>query len=279
MGQTARRRAARAAPPYTAAYAWHAERRDRDRRVRRVRRGVPVPGRAGVRGRRPAWRSILTSSPIPTWKHWLPARAVGRRGHRRLPDHRVVPVRAGDQLQPQRQAVPHLHQPDLAAGRGGADRAAARHRERVLEAAPGQPGRGDAGASHRDRRDLPGRDNRHPHRDGHRRGRPHRHGQGGHRRAPALRAGGLRRARRAGSRLRLRHGRGRARNSSRTCRPSSSASAPANSRADKNKSPGDSGTGALAPYRDRLDKVGQPGDSVSARFSAGRRPTGRHAGG
>ena len=34
----------------------------------------------------------------------------------------------------------------------------------------------------------------------------------------------------------------------------------------KSKPPGDSGTGTLVPYRGRLDKVGQPGDSVSARF-------------
>ena len=45
-----------------AGYAWHAERRDPYRRARRDGRGVPVRGRAGVRGRRTPWRSILTSS-------------------------------------------------------------------------------------------------------------------------------------------------------------------------------------------------------------------------
>jgi Domain of unknown function (DUF1794). len=92
-------------------------------------------------------------------------------------------------------------------------------------------------------------------------GRPHRHGQGGHRRAPALRAGGHRRARRqdlayaydmaaVGQEL----------------QPHLSAQLKRVSSGEQNKSPGDSGTARSRRYRDRLDKVGQPGDSVSARF-------------
>ena len=59
---TARRGTARVARPYTPIYARHAQRCDPDWRVRGGRRGVPVRGRAGVRGRRTPWRFILTSS-------------------------------------------------------------------------------------------------------------------------------------------------------------------------------------------------------------------------
>jgi len=70
-----------------------------------------------------------------------------------------------------------------------------------------------------------------------------------------------------------------ARNSSHTCRPSSSASAWGNSRANKNKSPGDSGTGTLVPLPGPTGQ-GRPARGLGVcQVLAGRRPTGRHAGG